>query len=174
MSDPKPDRILAEESDNPWVKLILWAHEDSVRGTERWNGFIKYLVEERLDTDSAAFKSALPLSGEALEHAKNFFPNNADFKKDQLVITIENHIFSEELNFNGAIFAHRSVLRIVVSSAALIFIKQISNERPGSQALNFWKLSISETLNSALLLSSKGSLFVERLFFIGRRMNLIC
>ncbi|MDA8785033.1 hypothetical protein N9N40_05635 [Planktomarina temperata] len=73
MSDPKPDRILAEESDNPWVKLILWAHEDSVRGTERWNGFIKYLVEERLDTDSAAFKSALPLSGEALEHAKNFF-----------------------------------------------------------------------------------------------------
>ncbi|MDB0073646.1 pentapeptide repeat-containing protein [Planktomarina temperata] len=105
MSDPKPDRILAEESDNPWVKLILWAHEDSVRGTERWNGFIKYLVEERLDTDSAAFKSALPLSGEALEHAKNFFPNNADFKKDQLVITIENHILSEELNFNGAIFA---------------------------------------------------------------------
>ena len=105
MSDPKPDRILAEESDNPWVKLILWAHEDSVRGTERWNGFIKYLVEERLDTDSAAFKSALPLYGEALEHAKNFFPNNADFKKDQLVITIENHIFSEELNFNGAIFA---------------------------------------------------------------------
>ena len=105
MSDPKPDRILAEDSDNPWVKLILWAHEDSVRGTERWNGFIKYLVEERLDTDSAAFKSALPLSGEALEHAKNFFPNNADFKKDQLVITIENHIFSEELNFNGAIFA---------------------------------------------------------------------
>ncbi|WP_347857911.1 pentapeptide repeat-containing protein [Planktomarina temperata] len=87
------------------MKLILWAHEDSVRGTERWNGFIKYLVEERLDTDSAAFKSALPLSGEALEHAKNFFPNNADFKKDQLVITIENHIFSEELNFNGAIFA---------------------------------------------------------------------
>ena len=46
MSDPKPDRILAEESDNPWVKLILWAHEDSVRGTERWNGFMKYLVEE--------------------------------------------------------------------------------------------------------------------------------
>ncbi|MDB4853777.1 pentapeptide repeat-containing protein [Planktomarina temperata] len=105
MSDPKPDRILAEESDNPWVKLILWAHEDSVRGTERWNGFIKYLVEERLDTDSAAFKSPLPLSCEALEHAKNFFPNNADFKKDQLVITIENHIFNEELNFNGAIFA---------------------------------------------------------------------
>ncbi len=105
MSDPKPDRILAEESDNPWVKLILWAHEDSVRPAYRWNGFMKYLVEERLDTDSAAFKSALPLSGEALEHAKNFFPNNADFKKDQLVITIENHIFSEELNFNGAIFA---------------------------------------------------------------------
>ena len=24
MSDPKPDRILAEESDNHWVKLILW------------------------------------------------------------------------------------------------------------------------------------------------------
>ena len=46
MSDPKPDRILAEESDNPWVKLILWAHEDPVRPTDRWNGFMKYLVEE--------------------------------------------------------------------------------------------------------------------------------
>ena len=46
MSDPKPDRILAEESDNPWVKLILWAHEDPVRPTDRWNGFIKYLAEE--------------------------------------------------------------------------------------------------------------------------------
>ena len=64
-------------------------------------------------------------------------------------------------------FLHnRSVLRIVVSSAALIFMEQISNERPDFQALNFWKLSISETLNSALLLSSKGSLFVERLFLL--------
>ncbi len=50
MSDPKPDRILAEESDNPWVKLILWAHEDPVRPTDRWNGFMKYLAEESLST----------------------------------------------------------------------------------------------------------------------------
>ena len=111
MSDPTPDRILAEESDNPWVKLILWAHEDSVRGTERWNGFIKYLVEERLDTDSAASKRALPLSGEELEHVKNFFPNDTDFKKDQHDITIENHIFSENLSFIGAIFAQPIIFR---------------------------------------------------------------
>ena len=50
MSDPKPDRILAEESDNPWVKLILWANEDPVRPAYRWNGFMKYLVEERRAT----------------------------------------------------------------------------------------------------------------------------
>lgn len=30
MSDPKPDRILAEESDNPWVKLILWSNEHPI------------------------------------------------------------------------------------------------------------------------------------------------
>jgi hypothetical protein len=28
MSDNKPDQILAEESDNPWVKLILWTQKD--------------------------------------------------------------------------------------------------------------------------------------------------
>ena len=111
MSDPKPDRILAEESDNPWVKLILWAHEDPVRPAYRWNGFMKYLVEERLDTDSAASKRALPLSGEELEHVKNFFPNDTDFKKDQHDITIENHIFSENLSFIGAIFAQPIIFR---------------------------------------------------------------
>ena len=111
MSDPKPDRILAEESDNPWVKLILWAHEDPVRPAYRWNGFMKYLVEERLDTDSAASKRALPLSGEELEHVKNFFPNDTDFKKDQHDITIENHISSENLSFIGAIFAQPIIFR---------------------------------------------------------------
>jgi len=111
MSDPKPDRILAEESDNPWVKLILWAHEDPVRPAYRWNGVMKYLVEERLDTDSAASKRALPLSGEELEHVKNFFPNDTDFKKDQHDITIENHIFSENLSFTGAIFAQPIIFR---------------------------------------------------------------
>ena len=111
MSDPKPDRILAEESDNPWVKLILWAHEDPVRPAYRWNGVMKYLVEERLDTDSAASKRALPLSGEELEHVKNFFPNDTDFKKDQHDITIENHIFSENLSFIGAIFAQPIIFR---------------------------------------------------------------
>ena len=105
MSDPKPDRILAEESDNPWVKLIFWSNEHPVHPTYRWNGFMKYLAEERLDTDSAAPKRELALTGEELEHAKNFFPNDTNFKKDQLFITIENHIFSEELNFNGAIFS---------------------------------------------------------------------
>ena len=111
MSDPKPDRILAEESDNPWVKLILWAHEDPVRPAYRWNGFMKYLVEERLDTDSAASKRALPLSCEELEHVKNFFPNDTDFKKDQHDITIENHISSENLSFIGAIFAQPIIFR---------------------------------------------------------------
>jgi hypothetical protein len=111
MSDRTPDRILAEESDNPWVKLILWAHEDPVRPAYRWNGVMKYLVEERLDTDSAASKRALPLSGEELEHVKNFFPNDTDFKKDQHDITIENHIFSENLSFIGAIFAQPIIFR---------------------------------------------------------------
>ena len=111
MSDPTPDRILAEESDNPWVKLILWAHEDPVRPAYRWNGVMKYLVEEPLDTDSAASKRALPLSGEELEHVKNFFPNDTDFKKDQHDITIENHIFSENLSFTGAIFAQPIIFR---------------------------------------------------------------
>ena len=85
MSDPKPDRILAEESDNPWVKLILWAHEDSVRGTERWNGFIKYLVEERLDTDSAAFAVDTHIHRLAqrwgLTNGKNVKKTEADLKK---------------------------------------------------------------------------------------------
>jgi hypothetical protein len=72
---------------------------------------MKYLVEERLDTDSAASKRALPLSGEELEHVKNFFPNDTDFKKDQHDITIENHIFSENLSFIGAIFAQPIIFR---------------------------------------------------------------
>ena len=48
--------------------------------------------------------SARALSGDELEHAKNFFPNDTDFRKSA-DITIENHIFSKELNFTGAIFA---------------------------------------------------------------------
>lgn len=46
MSDNKPDQILAEESDNPWVKLILWTQQSPFPAV-RWNGFMKYLVEER-------------------------------------------------------------------------------------------------------------------------------
>ena len=92
MSDPKPDRILAEESDNPWVKLILWAHEHPLDPTYRWNGFMKYLAEEKLSTleplyltaeqrlilmqdwgvDSEQFERASSLSGDELEHAKKF------------------------------------------------------------------------------------------------------
>jgi hypothetical protein len=124
MSDPKPDRILAEESDNPWVKLILWSNEDPLRPANRWNGFMKYLAEESLSTleplnltdeqrlgfmkdwgtDSAEFKRTLPLSGDELEHAKNFFPNETDFR-NQLCTTIENHSFSNGLYFRGAFFA---------------------------------------------------------------------
>ena len=48
MSDSEPDQILAEESDNPWVKLILWSNEDPVRPTHRWNGFMRHLCEETL------------------------------------------------------------------------------------------------------------------------------
>jgi hypothetical protein len=93
MSDPKPDRILAEESDNHWVKLILWSNEDPVRPAHRWNGFMKYLVEERRsflqtlnateerrlgfmkdwDIESAELRRASPLSGDELEHAKICF-----------------------------------------------------------------------------------------------------
>ena len=45
MSDNKPDQILAEESDNPWVKLILWTQESPLQSI-RWNGFMKCLFEE--------------------------------------------------------------------------------------------------------------------------------
>ena len=124
MSDPKPDRILAEESDNPWVKLILWSNEYPVRPIRRWNGFMKYLAEERLSLldhlnltdeqcqpiieflriDSEHLKRASSLLGEVLEHAKHFFPNDTNFNQDQLHVTLDHHIFSKELNFNGAIF----------------------------------------------------------------------
>ena len=46
MSDSEPDQILAEESDNPWVKLILWTQKD-LFPAYRWNGFMKYLLEEQ-------------------------------------------------------------------------------------------------------------------------------
>jgi len=46
MSDSEPDQILAEKSDNPWVKLILWTQQSPFPAV-RWNGFMKYLVEER-------------------------------------------------------------------------------------------------------------------------------
>ena len=124
MSDPKPDRILAEESDNPWVKLILWSNEDPVRPTHRWNGFMRHLCEETLKylelfkptgeqrlgqmkywgIDRAEIKSAWPLSDDELEHVKKFFPNGIDFRKGLPEITIDNHIFSKELNFNYGFF----------------------------------------------------------------------
>ena len=127
MSDPKPDRILAEESDNPWVKLILWAHEHPLDPTYRWNGFMKYLAEEKLSTleplyltaeqrlilmqdwgvDSEQFERASSLSGDELEHAENLFPNGIDLRKGLPEITIDNHIFSNELSFNYAFFANK-------------------------------------------------------------------
>jgi hypothetical protein len=95
-----------------------------LRPANRWNGFMKYLAEESLSTleplnltdeqrlgfmkdwgtDSAEFKRTLPLSGDELEHAKNFFPNETDFR-NQLCTTIENHSFSNGLYFRGAFFA---------------------------------------------------------------------
>jgi uncharacterized protein YjbI with pentapeptide repeats len=125
MSDPKPDCILAEESDNHWVKLILWSNEDPVRPAHRWNGFMKYLVEEirallvslkvtdarrlRLmkdwGVDSEQFERASPLSGDELEHAKKLFPFDTNFSQLFPNITIDNLIFRKELSFVGAIFA---------------------------------------------------------------------
>jgi hypothetical protein len=124
MSDPKPDRILAEESDNPWVKLILWSNEE-LDPTYRWNGFMKYLVEERrarlvslkvtdarrlflmkeLDVDSEQFERASSLPGDELEHAKKLFPIGIIFSYELPNITIDNLIFRKELSFAGAIFA---------------------------------------------------------------------
>ena len=124
MSDPKPDRILAEESDNPWVKLILWAHEHPLDATYRWNGFMKYLAEEKLSTleplyltaeqrlilmqdwgvDSEQFERASSLSDDELEHAKNLFPIDTNFSQLLPNITIDNLIFRKELSFAGAFF----------------------------------------------------------------------
>jgi uncharacterized protein YjbI with pentapeptide repeats len=125
MSDPKPDRILAEESDNPWVKLILWSNEHPLRPADRWNGFMKYLVEERRarlvslkvtdarrlgfmkdwGVDREQFERASPLSGDELEHAKNLFPFGTDFSQPLRNIMIDNLIFRKGLSFAGAIFA---------------------------------------------------------------------
>lgn len=125
MSDPKPDRILAEESDNPWVKLILWSNEDPLDPTHRWNGFMKYLVEKRLSTlkdlnlsdqqrrkslelysaDSAEFAQALPLLRRELEIAQSRFSQDIDFMEVLFSgITFDNHIFSSPLNFRHAVF----------------------------------------------------------------------
>ena len=124
MSDPKPDRILAEESDNPWVKLILWSNEHPIRPAYRWNGFMKYLVEERRArleslnmTDerrlilmqdwgvaSEQLERAWSVSVDELEHAKNLFPIDTNFSQLLPNITIDNLIFRKELSFAGAFF----------------------------------------------------------------------
>ena len=123
MSDSEPDQILAEESDNPWVKLTLWTQKVPVPSI-RWNGFMKYLVEERLKdvqsenlteeqrlgvmkwlgAYSAELKHHLPLDDDDLAKAKELFPEDTDFGKLGPRITIDNHRFSEVLNFNSAIF----------------------------------------------------------------------
>ena len=124
MSDTKPDRILAEESDNPWVKLILWSNEHPIRPAYRWNGFMKYLVEERRArleslnmTDerrlilmqdwgvaSEQLERAWSVSVDELEHAKNLFPIDTNFSQLLPNITIDNLIFRKELSFSGAFF----------------------------------------------------------------------
>ena len=123
MSDNKPDQILAEKSDDPWVKLILWTQKASYPAM-RWNGFMKYLVEEGLKdlkplnlteeqrlgfmkrwrADSAELKYAPPLSAAALEYAKSLFSKGINFGELGPAITIDKHRFSEALNFKGAIF----------------------------------------------------------------------
>ena len=192
MSDPKPDRILAEESDNPWVKLILWSNEDPLRPANRWNGFMKYLAEESLSTleplnltdeqrlgfmkdwgtDSAEFKRTLPLSGDELEHAKTFFRMKlileiSYVRRSKTIVSVTGYISEEHF------LRDRSVLRIVVLSAPLIFMAQVSILRLYFRIPHFPKKLISQTLSSALPLSSIGSRFVERLIFIGSRLTII-
>jgi len=124
MSDSEPDQILAEESDNPWVKLILWTHQSPLRPAVLWNGFMRYLVEERLKhlqpenfteeqrlglmkrwgAYSAELMHHLPLDDDELAEAKNLFPKDTDFRKLEPRITIDDHRFSEALDFNSAIF----------------------------------------------------------------------
>ena len=123
MSDNKPDQILAEESDNPWVKLILWTQKAKLPAY-RWNGFMKYLLEEQfkflqpanlteeqrlgvmkwLGAYSAELKHHLPLDDDDLAKAKELFPEDTDFGKLGPRITIDNHRFSEVLNLKTTIF----------------------------------------------------------------------
>ena len=123
MSDSEPDQILAEESDNPWVKLILWTQERPLPSI-RWNGFMKYLVEEnwkfleslnlteeqcfvvmkRLGADNAELKYAWPLDDDDLAKAKELFPEDTDFGELGSEITIDNYRFSESLDLRSAIF----------------------------------------------------------------------
>ena len=124
MSDSEPDQILAEESDNPWVKLILWTQKD-LFPAYRWNGFMKYLLEEQFKflqpanlteeqrlgvmklsgADSAELMHQLPLLAADLADAKKLFPEDTDFGKLGPRITIDNHRFSEALNLKTAIFS---------------------------------------------------------------------
>ena len=89
-----------------------------------WNGFIRYLVEERfkflpsenlteeqrlgfmkwLGADSAELMRYPPLPAADLAKAKKLFPQDTDFKSIQLEITIDNHRFRKALNLNRAIF----------------------------------------------------------------------
>ena len=125
MSDTKPGRILAERSENPWVKLILWSNEDKELPTRRWNGFIKHLLELKLarfkdsgltdeqqralmehwGIDRVEFKRVVPLRKDELNKAKKFFPGNTDFTAIHLNVKIDNYTFSMELNFSEAIIA---------------------------------------------------------------------
>mgnify|MGYP000851891707 FL=1 len=123
MSDSKPDQILAEENNDPWVKLILWTQESSCP-SYRWNGFMKYLgverlklleplnlteeqrlgVMKRLGADSVEYRRARPLLDDDLADAKKLFPIDTDFGDMGPAITIDNHRFSEAFDFKGAFF----------------------------------------------------------------------
>jgi hypothetical protein len=49
----------------------------------------------------------LPLDDDELAEAKNLFPKDTDFRKLEPRITIDDHRFSEALDFNSAIFFKR-------------------------------------------------------------------
>ena len=119
MSDTKPGRILAEESENPWVKLILWSNENKVLPTRRWNGFMRHFVElkfaflkhsgltdeqqrafiEDWGIDRTEFKRMVPLRKDELIEVKQFFPDDTKLENIELYAKIASHIFSKELNF---------------------------------------------------------------------------
>ena len=83
MSDTKPDRILAEESEDPWVKLILWSNENKGSPTSRWNGFIKHLLELRL----ADYERLAPTDEQRQAFVEHWGIDRAELKRQERLHT---------------------------------------------------------------------------------------